>query len=224
LNFVYDDIGIDIVLDERHDYLMKWSIENKTFREENLLRFLKDYNIITKESVVLDVGSYIGNHVIYFSKVIGAKKVIAFEPTLFSFNILEKNVEINTLKNVEINNLAVLSKSGFAKCNIRRENNPAKNQWHECNEKLTKSVSLSEFIKEKVDFIKIDVEGMELEVLSGGKELIKKYSPYLMVEVMKYNLQEFELLMKDLNYTRIGEDVFKLNREKKANTILYKSN
>lgn len=223
MNFIYNDIEIDMTLDKGHIPLMKWSIENKTFREETFLRFLKDHNIVTKESVVLDVGSYIGNHVIYFSKIIGVKKVIAFEPTALSFNILQKNIKNNNIKNVESNNIAVLSKSGFAKCNIRSEKNPAKNQWCESNDTLIKSISLSEFIKEKVDFIKIDVEGNELEVLEGGKELIKKYLPYLMVEVMKNNLDDFELFMKDLNYTQIGKEVFTLNRKKKANTILYKS-
>lgn len=224
MKFTYNEIDINIKLDKNHIPLMKWAETNQNFREELFLRFLKDNKIINKESVVLDVGSYIGNHVIYYSKIIGVKKVIAFEPTINSFNILQENIKNNNIRNVECNNIAVLSKTGYAKCNIRKKINPATNQWYNGDNigNCVPSVILSNFVKEKIDFIKIDVEGMELEVLLGSKELIEKYSPYLMVEVLKENLNDFLTIIKNLNYTRIGKSVFTLNKELKLNTLLYK--
>lgn len=225
MKFKYNKINININLDKNHIPLIKWASKNQNFREEPFLRFLKDNKIINKESTVLDVGSYIGNHVIYYSKIIKVKKVIAFEPTIRSFNILQENIKNNNIKNVEYNNLAVSSKIGFAECNIRKKRNPAANQWYNVDNltiNCVQTITLSEFIKEKVDFIKIDVEGMELKVLSGGEELIKKYSPYLMVEVMKENLNDFLLIMKKWKYNRIGKSVFTLNKDFKLNTLLYK--
>jgi len=225
MKFTYDGIDIDITLDETHTSLMKWAETNNTFKEEPFLRFLKENNIMTSNSVVMDIGSFIGNHIIYYSKIIGVERVIAFEPTLRSYDILIENLLKNDVKNVHLFNAAVTSEVGFAECNIRKESNPAKNQWFESSNSGLDSVvtmTISDFIHEKIDFIKIDTEGMEMFALRGGIDLIDSQSPVLMVEVMKENLYPFELLMAKLNYTRIGKDVFTLHRDKKANTLLYK--
>lgn len=222
MNFTYDGIDVDLTLDEKQKKIVGW-LKTNTFKEIIWLEFLRDKKIITPESIVVDVGSYIGNHVVYFSKILGAKKVIAFEPTPRVFDILQENIKNNNLQNIEAYNLAVSSKSGYTKCKVRKENNPAKNKWYR-TEKYTpecvQSVTLSKHVSEKVDFIKIDNEEMEMEALMGGIELIKKYSPYLMVEVSKANLGEFETLMKKLNYNRIGKKTFTLKRGSKINNLL----
>jgi len=227
MKFNYDGNEIDLTLDETHLPLMKWAETNKTFKEEPFLRFLRDNEIITSDSVVMDIGSFIGNHVVYYSKIIGVKKVIAFEPTKRSYNILKENIEKNEVTNIHTFNVAIASKVGFAKCEIRKATNPAKNKWYEVNEsddECVLSMCLNDFELEPIDFIKIDVEGMELKVLKGGLGVIEVSSPVLMIEVMKENLLEFEILMSNLNYKRFGEDVFTLHRHKKANTLLYKRN
>jgi len=225
MKFNYEGTNIDITLDETHVSLMKWAKTNKTFKEEPFLRYLKDNKIIDSNSVVMDIGSFIGNHVIYYSKIIGVSRVIAFEPTLRSFNILNKNLNKNSVNNVHLFNAAIGQYGGFAECNIRKETNPAKNQWFETPEAGLNSVitmTINDFLHEPIDFIKIDIEGMEMFALRGGIDLIDSKSPVLMVEVMKENLFQFELLMAKLGYSMIGEDVFTLHKDKKANTLLYK--
>jgi len=230
VEFTYEKERIKMRLDEHHESLLRWASSDKklTFREEPMLRYLKDQQIIGPGSTVVEVGAYIGNHVIFYSKIVGVRAVIAFEPTLRSFGILKENIEKNELDNVLTYNYAVANMIGLSKCNIRKENNPAKNQWFltkETDGDCIPTVTLdSEVGDVTVDFIKIDAEGMEIEVLKGGEETIKRDSPTLMVEILKENLEEFERLMADWDYQMIDAKPFPLNRTKKANTLLYMRN
>lgn len=225
MKFKYEGKEIEIILDENHPRLIKWASEHRTFKEEPMLRYLKDNEIITPLSVVMDVGSYIGNHVIYYSKIIGVQRILSFEPTLRSFNILLQNLAVNNISNVDAYNAAISKKTGFAECNIRTEDNPAKNQWFETSGAGLTSVTtfrISDFDFDTIDFIKIDVEGMELLALEGGIDLIEKQGPTIMIETFKSNLPQIESIMRNLHYTRIGDEVFTLHRHKKANTLLFK--
>lgn len=53
---------------------------------------------------------------------------------------------------------------------------------------------------ERVDFVKIDVERMEVEVLNGAMKILKKYKPILLIEVLKSPQQEIFDLIKPLGY------------------------
>ena len=53
---------------------------------------------------------------------------------------------------------------------------------------------------ERVDFVKIDVERMEVEVLNGDMKTLKKYKPILLIEVLKSAQQEIFDLIKPLCY------------------------
>ena len=53
---------------------------------------------------------------------------------------------------------------------------------------------------ERVDFVKIDVERMEVEVLNGAMKTLKKYKPILLIEVLKSPQQEIFDLIKPLGY------------------------
>ena len=62
------------------------------------------------------------------------------------------------------------------------------------------SMPLSELVTEPVDFIKIDVEGMEMQVLKGAAALIRRDRPTLMVEIGNDRLAVFEAWCKDSGY------------------------
>ena len=148
MEFIYDESLVKIETLSKNDYLGKWYRKNKTFFEEPFLKYLKNGEILNQESYVLDIGACFGNHTIYFSKFIKVKKVIAIEPTLESFEILQKNIELNGLKNVVCKRLAVLSEKGIAKCCRRKPNNIGTNIWS-----LTNEINVDD---ENVDTITLD--------------------------------------------------------------------
>ncbi|MDE5591752.1 MAG: FkbM family methyltransferase, partial [Helicobacter sp.] len=57
---------------------------------------------------------------------------------------------------------------------------------------------------ERIDFAKIDVEGMEMDVLKGAMNSIEKFNPVLLIEVIKSNSQEIVALLTNLGYQVFG--------------------
>lgn len=60
-------------------------------------------------------------------------------------------------------------------------------------------------IKEKVDFIKIDVEGFEYNVLLGAKNILNRYSPIIFIEVFEQNEDKVFELLKQFSYKKIED-------------------
>ncbi|BEG56578.1 hypothetical protein NHP21005_02660 [Helicobacter sp. NHP21005] len=123
---------------------------------------------------VLDIGSNICNNALYYALVRNAKKVYAFEPLKENYEILCKNIELNSLQDVIIpHNVALGEQVGrasiesFSACNTGGTH--LKNDEHG----NLPIISLDELQKEgkfadKIDFVKIDVETFESHVLRGG--------------------------------------------------------
>ena len=135
---------------------------------------------VKKESVVVDVGANIGYYTLLL--VQKCKKVYAFEPDKECFLILKKNVEENKLGNVVLINKAVGDKNE-QRAIIKDKSNYGNSRVGEG--KGVECVRLDDVIKEKVDLMKIDVQGYEEKVIEGAKKIIKKDKPILFIECYK---------------------------------------
>ena len=88
-------------------------LRTRSFYEARLLATVEAMGIVGKDSVVCDVGANIGNHTIYFGTVMGAAKVLAFEPQAHCHETLCANIALNGLEDrvdeaVDSNDLARL--------------------------------------------------------------------------------------------------------------------
>ena len=154
----------------------------------------------------LDVGAHIGKYALQVAKIVGGKvKVIAIEPFIECYKDLNKSTELNDFNNVTPLNIAAWNKSSNLKLFIgnKRGLNSIKYDkglgYVEVEAKALDMV-LSQINVNRVDWIKIDVEGAEYEVLQGLKNTLKKDSPKLVVEVKKENKRKVLNIMKELNY------------------------
>jgi FkbM family methyltransferase len=100
------------------------------------------------------------------ARTIGKKgKVFAFEPHPKSFALLKKNIEINGYKNVILVQRAASDKIGKEKLYYRKSGHPTDGSIFpsrkDCSFVEIETVKLSDFIKERIDFIKMDIEGAE---------------------------------------------------------------
>jgi FkbM family methyltransferase len=135
--------------------------------------------------VVIDVGANIGYYTILLAK--NAKTVMGIEPEEKTFEILTKNCE--GLKNVRLIRAAAGSKDGEAELVRSEENygdnriNPSKSPFDKGD--LVQCIRLDNLIKERVDLMKIDVQGWESEVIEGAKKVIEKYKPTIFFELSK---------------------------------------
>jgi len=75
------------------------------------------------------------------------------------------------------------------------------------NTVLIRKMTLDELNLPRVDFIKIDIEGMEMEALAGARETIKKYRPILLIEKIKTDNRQLEQWLNDNGYRFMGLDI-----------------
>lgn len=162
--------------------------------DQNMLPLLKEF--IKNGDVVLDIGAFIGDHTIYYSKLVGDNgSVIAFEPNRDSFFCLEHNLK--AYKNVELINSAIGKEYGFVRT-VDVLGNIGMNFLIPDNLGGIVIYSLNQMEIDRIDFIKIDVEGFELDVLIGAKETINKFKPIMVIEINDATLSRQGISRNDI--------------------------
>jgi len=138
--------------------------------EEELYRF----STAKKEPLILDCGSNIGLSVLYFKQLFPGSKVIAFEPDGNNFALLKQNVENNKLSNVVLHQAAVWTRDGV----IHFDSNvsEASHISETAKGQEVPAVRLKQVLQNEaeVDFLKMDIEGAEMDVLPDIAEELKK--------------------------------------------------
>ena len=122
--------------------------------------------------LIIDCGANIGLSIIYFKTLFSNAKIIAFEPDPQVYNVLNKNIESFDLEDIELHNKALWTHEG--EINFYSEGADA-GRIEENIDSSKKNISLkctklSRFINEEVDFLKIDIEGAEFNVLNECQE------------------------------------------------------
>lgn len=151
---------------------------------------------IHKGYTILDIGANIGSYTYAFNKVEDVT-IYAFEPNPEVFECLVHNLQ--KFDNIHLCNVAVGAKEG--KVNVITPNDNIGMGYVEEGSEI-QLVTIDHFYSDysinKCDFIKIDVEGYELEVLMGAEKTIDKYSPTLVIEINNATLERKGITRKDI--------------------------
>jgi FkbM family methyltransferase len=135
---------------------------------------------IKPDWVILDCGANIGYYSILFSQLAPQGRVYAFEPT-DTVSMLAANLGDNGVGNVEVHRLALGVGSG------RRADSIYRIWGDEPERKEVDFVSIDDFVAAKgiakLDAIKIDVDSFDLEVLLGAQQTLRRFDPYVVVEL-----------------------------------------
>lgn len=140
--------------------------------------------------IVLDVGANLGLHTVWFSKHAFTGKVHSFEPVEFNRQLLHRNLKQNRCKNVQVYSNAVSNRLGNSFISVFDPTEPG--NYGECslieghpksNYQAVPTVPIDKLPFDRVDFIKIDVEGFEPQVLAGAEKTITKHRPSMLIEV-----------------------------------------
>jgi FkbM family methyltransferase len=160
-----------------NDLIQNIVVSSNTFFEEWLLTPLKEK--VNSFDFVLDIGSNIGNHAYFFKNICDSSRTICFEPLPDNLELLKINCN-----NCEIYPVALSSenKLGFIKNSDGINNNSGTACLSDDGIQIELK-TLDSFNFENITFIKIDVEGHELEVIKGGLNTINKYKPDILVEI-----------------------------------------
>ena len=153
--------------------------------------------ILKPGMVVFDIGANIGYYTLIAAKIVGASGLVyAFEPDPENYELLVKNIKLNGFTNVVPIPKALSNTSG--KQRMYKDGNnwgmvsfSAKNVSTKSRAFDTETATLNEFEQtvSKLDIIKMDVEGAEGHVITGGQELLSKYAPVIFMEFIPASLK-----------------------------------
>ena len=130
------------------------------------------------DKVVVDVGAFVGLFTLEAARVCGS--VIAFEPNIVARKVFAENIKRNAVNNVIVLPYAVGSRERFV--SIVQQGGATHVGKHP---RTIQQVYLDRVLQHesRIDFIKIDVEGYEVEVIYGATQTIERCKPTILVEV-----------------------------------------
>jgi len=170
--------------------LLYWS--NGQDFEPHIINLL--HTICREAEVLFDVGANTGFISIHMALLPLAKEVYAFEPLPRAFRVLKKNLELNALNNYYGHQLALGDSNGKSTLYVPNvEAIPTSSSldrgfYQDHSEIDIKIVTMDYFVKtnniSRIDVVKIDVEGRELDVLLGMKATIEDMRPFIICEIL----------------------------------------
>jgi FkbM family methyltransferase len=175
-----------------------------TFYELDLLK--KAQEIYAPGTIIIDVGANIGNHTVFFAKVLGAK-VYAFEPNQPAFSLLLENITANDLRSrVEARPVGIGAVASRGHAIPSEKGNMGQAKVIEDPRGAIEILPLDAVsIDGPVGLIKIDVEGGECAVLRGARRLLKAHRPDVFLEAANEELYKSALeIMLPLGYVPCG--------------------
>lgn len=172
--------------------------------------------------VVMDCGALYGDHTIAYARVTGSEgAVIAIEPNPMAFECLTKNAE-KFESTIVLLNVCLGEEHGAEAIHIMSDNVGASRMTEkDCTpeelpdsriENKIKTASIDGICRdaalEKLDFIKLDIEGWEYKALRGARDTLKNFRPLLLIEMNSWALSQqgscykdiYDLLLKE-NYS-----------------------
>jgi FkbM family methyltransferase len=163
-------------------------LRGSTGREEPELAALA--NLISAGDYALDIGANFGRYTYHLSRLVGpAGRVFSMEPISSTFQILTASVAKLALLNVLCTNQAASSMTGAATMEVPKYQSGGKNFYEahivSVGSGTIQCVRLDDAYLHlpRLDFIKCDVEGHELDVLVGARKLIAQFRPIWLIEI-----------------------------------------
>jgi FkbM family methyltransferase len=165
--------------------------------EPNILERIQQY--VKPGAIALDVGAYIGTHTLAMARAAGPSgRIHAFDPSAEAVTQLERNLLLNSIENVTVHQLALGAESTVGFIGELDKNNAGANvactqadiasgNLH-CKsianvERGFEMVRLDDLDIRNISFVKIDVEGHELDVLTGGEKTFARDRPVVIIEI-----------------------------------------
>ena len=167
---------------------------------------------------VIDIGANIGVHTITFASLVKLGTVTAFEPSGVMFNLLQKNILDNGVKNAFVYKYAIEDKFGV---NYISTEDFSKSEPNTGNQRITNNSSgenvmsfqLDYFKFESVKLVKMDIQGSELRAINGMQSFILKNRPFIILEVEEFQLRQQKTSSEELlqRLFDLGFVVFRIN-------------
>lgn len=200
-----DEFGIYFILNPHDRNPIRWQIQAGTNRAE----FLEIQKRVQKGDVVFDVGANIGLVSVMLSKIVGENGIVhSFEPHPDTFQELLKTLALNSCTNVRVNAVALSSINGAADLHYVNNNklsslgSIADKTYGENKSMKVPTITIDSYCDShnvsRIDFLKIDVEGFEYQVLSGATRMLSNKT----VGCIQFEMHEKNEMLLDFLQTK----------------------
>ncbi len=126
--------------------------------------------LISDNPIIIDCGSNTGIAMLYFKAIYPKSKILCFEPNPRAVEVLKKNIKRNSLEDVFLHEVPLSNKEEEMKFYYSENINSLTSSIFEerggANSVLLQTKKLSNYITERIDLVKIDVEGAEIQIIS----------------------------------------------------------
>ena len=174
--------------------------------EPDTASFINEF--VSEGDVCLDIGAHKGVVTHMMRRRVGnAGKIIAFEPQEELFEWLEVMVPSLRLNNVELEQIALSEESGprtLHRVGAMKSGSFVQEAGDYSDSVTVQTTTMDEYAKSKdidtISFIKIDVDGFELQVLKGAKETLQAFRPVLLIEISDSDLADVSEFLTGMGY------------------------
>ncbi len=229
----FDDVTVSMRIGYRMKIDFKILFQRRAFfsGQYDDLSLIKLASLVKKDAVILDIGANIGFYCCALAKLLPQSKIYAIEAVGPTFKRLQHNIKINNFeKRVEAVHIALGDRAGTLKMHIDHEgetsNAVGEHTMQECDKERfvsqggyvqeTEMITLDHFASTKAitkcDLIKIDVEGAELLVFTGGTKFIEAHRPIIYGEFNPFwlsrigkSFEDVYRFFKAIDYNCYGE-------------------
>lgn len=191
--------------------------------------------ILKRGDTFLDIGANVGYFSLISAQILEEGSIHAFEPIKENYDVLNKAIFRNNIANIFANMVAVGSHNGTVKLYSGKADELGNSGWSSSvpgegrNQEVDLPlITIDDYVKnadiQKIRLIKIDVEGMELQVLSGMSSILQQSdSPDILIEIFPDQFQQVFQKLDDMGYYVFSLSSNQLIRgnNKKDNSINY---
>ena len=189
-----------------------YELKKEIFSENCYYMEIDSFDDAQDKPVIVDAGAHIGMSVLYFKTMFPQARIIAFEPIPTNYELIKKNVEENQLENVELYQAVVAPKPGI----LRIQEPVGEGVWksgagiipkgwkgiQDNKEIKVEAIGIAEILRDKIDLFKMDIEGMEYEVIRNAGPQIRNVANW-MIEVhprKDHRIEEIQKILSQNGY------------------------
>ncbi|MGO4908707.1 FkbM family methyltransferase [Pseudorhodobacter sp. W20_MBD10_FR17] len=176
--------------DAADDFVQGVIVQTRGFYEAKILSRVQALGLVGPQSLVCDIGANIGNQTVFFGVLMGAGRVIAFEPQAHCFATLRKNITLNGLEGrVQAHQVLVGAATGMGAMTAFNIRNLGGTSFAADPTGTVPMVARDAVLTPDdvamLDLLKVDVEGMQMSVLQGAAGILAARKPEIWVELLQ---------------------------------------
>ncbi|NDO39956.1 FkbM family methyltransferase, partial [Anaerotruncus colihominis] len=188
------------------EYIFENIEKTHDFYEADTLK--KWSSLIKNPQVIFDIGANLGNHTLYWATKLSPKVIYSFEPLKANLECLQRNCDDNQLQE----RVVIVPEAVGGQKNIVQIKNYDESNLGSTSFEVQKSddsvgiplttvdIFVQENQLERLDFVKIDTEGFECDVLAGMQQSIQRFHPAIWVEVSAETGEKVNQLLEQMGY------------------------